>query len=616
MNPEPKPDLHKRPRGIGWLWSWAIAVTATFFIILIICILFRSIPWNSFDIVFGSVIIATIGVGIAAFVRWVCRAQNLKRFLFGCACILTLIALFYAEEDWRGKRELDKVKREWEAKGEKFDGASVVPQTVPDDQNFAMSPVWIAGIKYSDLDGAKVWYGDRIYSAAVSNYFRLLPMSVSDVVGTNWGWYLPETPEAAGNWRTGRMTDLKSWQSFYRNLEETNPAADIAITPQPQTPARDVLLALSKYDPLIEQLRRDSELPDSRFPIDYDGGNMPVIALPHLGSVKPWARVLELRAVAELENGQPDKALEDINLILRLADTTRVEPFLISQLVRIAALQIGTQPIYEGLASRQWSDSQLAELDSGLEKFTFLDDYRSAMRGEMILMQAGFSEYLRRHPGQVYSLLSENSIETAPSLPPLLAKAIPAGWFYQNELHCISTMEAFELPVVDTNQNIVSPASAARAQAAIQTVDGHPNLYNVLERALLPDYTRASINVAYGQTAVNLARVAIGLERFRLAHGQYPDSLEGLSPQFINKLPHDIINGQPLHYQRTTDGQFVLYSVGWNETDDGGVVVPDKKSMFGWIASRVIGFGGIRRNRSVPNLWGLLTISVGSNLGS
>jgi hypothetical protein len=41
----------------------------------------------------------------------------------------------------------------------------------------------------------------------------------------------------------------------------------------------------------------------------------------------------------------------------------------------------------------------------------------------------------------------------------------------------------------------------------------------------------------------------------------------------MSELPHDIINGQPLHYRRTADGQFVLYSVGWNETDDGGVAI-------------------------------------------
>ena len=44
-------------------------------------------------------------------------------------------------------------------------------------------------------------------------------------------------------------------------------------------------------------------------------------------------------------------------------------------------------------------------------------------------------------------------------------------------------------------------------------------------------------------------------------------------PGFIDSLPHDIINGQPLKYRRTANDQFVLYSVGWNNTDDGGQVV-------------------------------------------
>jgi hypothetical protein len=79
---------------------------------------------------------------------------------------------------------------------------------------------------------------------------------------------------------------------------------------------------------------------------------------------------------------------------------------------------------------------------------------------------------------------------------------------------------------------------------------------------------------------VDLARTAIALERYRFARGEYPESLDALSPQFITKLPHDVINGQPLYYRRdpaspgsgAAGGQFVLYSVGWNETDDGGQV--------------------------------------------
>jgi hypothetical protein len=84
--------------------------------------------------------------------------------------------------------------------------------------------------------------------------------------------------------------------------------------------------------------------------------------------------------------------------------------------------------------------------------------------------------------------------------------------------------------------------------------------------------------IAYGQSSVDLARTAITLERYRLAHGEYPASLAVLAPQFIEKVPHDVIGGQPLKYRREADGQFVLYSVGWNERDDGGVIVLQKGS--------------------------------------
>jgi hypothetical protein len=80
---------------------------------------------------------------------------------------------------------------------------------------------------------------------------------------------------------------------------------------------------------------------------------------------------------------------------------------------------------------------------------------------------------------------------------------------------------------------------------------------------------------------VYLARTAIALERCRLARGGYPESLDALAPQFIARVPHDVIGGQPLKYRRTQDGQFVLYSIGWNETDDGGVV-SNQKSRDRW----------------------------------
>ena len=66
----------------------------------------------------------------------------LRRILIGLAVLATLIAAFYTEEDWRGKRAWENYKHEWEAKGEKFDWQAFVPPSVPDDQNFFTAPIF------------------------------------------------------------------------------------------------------------------------------------------------------------------------------------------------------------------------------------------------------------------------------------------------------------------------------------------------------------------------------------------------------------------------------------------------------------------------------------------
>lgn len=84
-------------------------------------------------------------------------------------------------------------------------------------------------------------------------------------------------------------------------------------------------------------------------------------------------------------------------------------------------------------------------------------------------------------------------------------------------------------------------------------------------------FERACQLTAHSQTEINQALIACALERFRLAHGEYPENLDALVPQFLDTIPHDIIGGGPLHYHRAPQGTFVLYSVGWNGRDDGGV---------------------------------------------
>jgi hypothetical protein len=580
MNEEkPKSIWKKMWKLLASLLSWIVlAIGITLLVSSLILLTTKDWRQNLASItIVGSV--GIILILACVFVRRLFLAQW-RKALFSLACFATLIALFYAEEDWRGKYDWEKYKHEWETKGEKFDFADFVPLPVSDDQNFAMSPIWIAEEAYEFQrvpEKAKAWYGDRIYSEEVSKIFPLLPVATDDLTGTNWmsAHNLPNTPQESHGWQTAQMIDLKPWQAYYTELEKAYPAAEIPIALQPQSPAQDVLLALSKYDPVIEELRQASQLPYSRFPLGYNIEDPAEILLPHLAALKRYSQVLQLRAIAELQNGESDKAFDDVKLSLRLIDSIHTEPFIISQLVRFAIFQITLQPVWEGLAEHKWSDAQLAELDAELAKLDFPADYEFSVRGERAahIKVIDYLEQKRSRYREFFNMVSGDQRNTINSLWGMVEfYLMPKGWFYQNDIVLAEMHQQWNLPAVDDEQQMVSPKKFTQADKAIESINPS-TAFHFLVRLLLPELGKYAERTAYGQNAANMARVAIALERYRLAHGGFPESLDALAPQFMGKIPHGIINGEPLHYRRTDDGQFVLYSVGWNETDDGGIVM-------------------------------------------
>src|ERR1035441_2608767 len=80
------------------------------------------------------------------------RCGLLRWGVIGLAVLATLTAVLVTEENWRGKRAWEKYKREAEARGERFDLASAVPPTVPDDQNFFAATIIAEALK-ADRNG-------------------------------------------------------------------------------------------------------------------------------------------------------------------------------------------------------------------------------------------------------------------------------------------------------------------------------------------------------------------------------------------------------------------------------------------------------------------------------
>ena len=77
---------------------------------------------------------------------------------------------------------------------------------------------------------------------------------------------------------------------------------------------------------------------------------------------------------------------------------------------------------------------------------------------------------------------------------------------------------------------------------------------------------------------LRVARTALAVARFRLAHGGLPDALAELTPTLLEEVPDDPFDNKPLRYKKLPVG-FIVYSVGRDGVDDGGLEkTPSTKS--------------------------------------
>jgi hypothetical protein len=498
------------------------------------------------------------------------RIRVARRLLIGLAWLVTITAMFYAEEDWRGWHEWNHYRRQLEAGGAQLDLAAFTPKPVPDDQNFAAIPV------------IESWFTQRTnFAKKWADHYSL----ASTMIGSETNPPAPEGNSYQGGKRY--FLDLVAWQMAFAAVQsdQTNSNQKFSsgtIDPTSRAIAAPVVLAgLVSSETELDQLRAASDRPYARYPVVYDLDNPWGILLPHLGNIKRTVQRLQLRACAELAAGRTDDALADVKLMLYLADSAKTEPFLISYLVRLACVHIALQPVWEGLAEHAWSDAQLQELQVWFQQYDFVADMKRPLDSERA---AGIltGDLLARGKYNL-DILTTDPKQSGSASVNLLGWIAPRGWYHLEQLNDVRLFQLQFEGAFDSGQKRVFPRQIASNVKALAPAFANNHWitrnwvtvicirHQLMARVLLPALYKIPLRAAAAQTAVDEAAIACALERYRLANEQYPDTLAVLVPRFISQLPDDVISGEPYKYHRTADGQFALYSVGWNETDDGGV---------------------------------------------
>ena len=266
------------------------------------------------------------------FFKWLISGRIQKRIWVSIGIFVLLFALAAQSLKWAARSEWENWKAKWEAKGEKFDIASVVPPKVPDDQNFAKSQ-FFAPLFDHDADSPKFNEARDRFDIKTASSLRYA-------------------------WRKGKHRDFVVWESAF-------------------------------YESDLAKLADDLKRPHCRFNIRYEDGFAAV--LPHLSTMKNAATLFALSSAQRLSKGDTTGAWQDTLNGIRLGEQLRTEPFLIPQLVRIAILEINFQTYWEWQVNHQWSAEQLTAFQETFQSIDLLAGMESAIRAERNMINHWFT---------------------------------------------------------------------------------------------------------------------------------------------------------------------------------------------------------------------------------
>jgi hypothetical protein len=534
--------------------------------------------------------------------------------LLGLAALITLVALFYTEENVRGKRAWEKCKRDLEAQGVVLNWDEYIPPPVPDDQNFFKAPKmreWFVGRGATELSKrlypTPAMHGGTNIPPLVVAELTVLPSGqtpslgqgdavldlndtaareqalnrLQDAIGPNTvgkGTYavtftarpLNQIKPARFFVRSDRLPTVQEMALLFPSngialpntsfgfgpsrLQVQSGGGDsfrVVLSPAPLA-AADFLAWSDQFEPEFNLIREALKRPYARIDCDYQ---MPeTIGIPNFVMVRNLVQLLGSRAECDYLLGQPEKALQELTFLhdscrIMEARPTGKPMTLVASMIDVAVTGLYAETIADGLRLHAWREPQLVALQEQLKEIHLPSVVMMSFKSE----PASVCRTLEVTPLARLAKLFFDSEKTEHPVQARLIRFMPQGWIYQNMVAVVSQRQKL-YSAFDLDRNLILPQPLNALSQETATKSGHFSPYTFIANFATPNWTRACQTIARQQTMANQALIACALERYHLAHGDYPESLETLSPQFIEKIPHDLIGGQPERNRRRRTG--------------------------------------------------------------
>jgi hypothetical protein len=344
----------------------------------------------------------------------------------------------------------------------------------------------------------------------------------------------------------------------------------------------------------LQKLREILKYRALQFPVNYRG---PKTLLPHLAKFKQAALWLSASAAYNMHSGHLDAAVDDVESVALLCRPLDTEPFLISQLVRVAVSSIVFNLCYEMLECEGINDQQLLSLHRICDELQFIDPMILGLKGDRIMCRDSIRD--ARSGNVDPGALLANYAPVEPDADPGPLGSVPyhdeihdavrsviivPSWrslfSYRDERH---TLEEVQILVDNLHSAKLhrSRLTMTQFEDALENKSGSDDAFRSWDYWLTGIFMRAlgkaHVRAFRAETQRELTIAAVGLKRYHLRHGKYPKDLDELVPEFLREVPVDWMNGQKLRYRSEENG-FVLWSVGDNGKDDGGT--PDQTDSY------------------------------------
>lgn len=553
--------------------------------------------------------------------------------LGGLTVLVSLFTVFQVVENWRGRREWQRVRTELEAMGESLNFDEFTKPPVPDEQNSMAHPF----MKRHFLKGGESLPIAQPPVYAVFNYnlsdLKQLPVRSEDVhpilrlvkdqacqevvpllhfTNQPLSEVFAELSKRAGlkiSFATNDMLlNTPAWVDSQKARQP--PRVSASFTNITAAEAIDRLAGLWFLVPDIAKWQTKGELvlewskhPSLQGLRDWFAQYGSEFAQLEVALRRPYSRLksdshyayfregpnyVSFRTVAQayaslcnlnLLLGDPDAAINDLVMLQRCVFATQANqpPTLVEAMIRSALAGMLARTLEETMAEGLWPSRYLDRIQSLVENMDLIAGYTLAVRGSeragLLRSLEAMVEQGSRGMGIFRYFRAGDYIihgkESSKLGSTLATLLIPLGWVEQNQAR-FATAHQLVLQSIDSKAQRLDVAAYEAAWETLTEELAHRHAYRLLAAIAIPNMVRAGSTLARNQTEVNLARVGIALERYRASMGAYPQQLALLAPQFLTEIPHDIFDGQPLRYRLIEPGKYVLYSVGWNTKDDGG----------------------------------------------